>query len=62
MRKKFLTRQLAVSVSDETWEKILEATNDQEISFSSWIREAIENKMVLEKSVSTISKNRKEQL
>ena len=42
MRKKFLTRQLAVSVSDETWKKILEATNDQEISFSSWIREAIE--------------------
>jgi hypothetical protein len=47
--KEILTRQLAVSVSDETWKKILEATNDQEISFSSWIREAIEKKLFVEK-------------
>ena len=49
MRKKFLTRQLAVSVSDETWKMILEETNDQEISVSSWIREAIEQKLFVEK-------------
>lgn len=49
MRKKVLTRQLAVSVSEETWKKILESTNEQEISFSSWIREAIEKKLFLDR-------------
>lgn len=49
MRKRFLTRQLAVSVSDEAWKKILEETNNQEISVSSWIREAIEKKLFLDK-------------
>jgi len=45
MRKKIMTRQLAVSVSEETWRKILEATDQQEISFSNWIRDAIEKKL-----------------
>ena len=48
MRKKFFTRQLAVSVSEDIWVKILESTNEQEVSFSSWIREAIEKKLALE--------------
>ena len=47
MRKKVFTRQLAVSVSEATWKRILESTNEAEVSFSSWIREAIENKLTL---------------
>jgi hypothetical protein len=42
MRKKIMTRQMAVSVSEDTWNKILKATDREEISISSWIREAIE--------------------
>jgi len=45
MRKKVFTRQLAVSVSEETWVRILESTNREEVSFSSWIRDAIERKL-----------------
>jgi len=43
MRKKIMTRQLAVSVSEDTWEKILKATDEEEMSISSWIRESIES-------------------
>ena len=50
MRKKIFTRQLAVSVSEDTWVRILESTNKEEVSFSSWIRDAIEKKLALEKS------------
>ena len=42
MRKKVMTRQMAVSVSEDTWNKILKVTNREEISISSWIRDAIE--------------------
>lgn len=42
MRKKIMTRQLATSVSEDTWRKILEETNEEEVSISSWIREALE--------------------
>jgi hypothetical protein len=42
MRKKIMTRQLAVSVSENTWNKISKTTDEKEISISSWIREAIE--------------------
>jgi hypothetical protein len=50
MRKKIFTRQLAVSVSEDTWVRILESTNREEVSFSSWIRDAVEKKLALEKS------------
>jgi len=40
MRKKVFTRQLAVSVSEVTWVRILEYTNKEEVSFSSWIRKS----------------------
>ena len=50
MRKKIFTRQLAVSVSEDTWVRILELTNKEEVSFSSWIRDAIEKKLALEES------------
>ena len=48
MRKKNLTRQLAVSVSEKTWKKILESTNEAEISISEWIREAVETRLAKE--------------
>ena len=48
MRKKIFTRQLAVSVSEDIWVRILEFTNKAEVSFSSWIRDAIEKKLALE--------------
>ena len=48
MRKKVFTRQLAVSVSDDTWVRILDSTNKQEISISAWIRVAIEKKLALD--------------
>ncbi len=50
MRKKVFTRQLAVSVSEDTWVRILESTNKEEVSFSSWIRDAIESKLTLDRS------------
>jgi hypothetical protein len=42
MRKKIMARQLAVSVSEDAWRKISKATDEEEISISSWIRDAIE--------------------
>jgi hypothetical protein len=48
MRKRFLTRQLAVSVSEDTWVNILESTDKEEVSISSWIRDAIEKKLALD--------------
>ena len=42
MRKKIMPRQLAVSVSEDTWKEIVKVTDEEEISISSWIREAIE--------------------
>jgi post-segregation antitoxin (ccd killing protein) len=48
MRKKTLIRQLAVSVSEETWKKILESTNEAEVNISEWIRDAIEARLAKE--------------
>lgn len=48
MRKKIMTRQMAVSVSEDTWNKILKVTDKEEISISSWIREAIEKYLCYE--------------
>jgi predicted CopG family antitoxin len=50
MRKKIFTRQLAVSVSEDIWVRILESTDREEVSFSSWIRDAIERKLALDES------------
>ena len=63
MRKKVFTRQLAVSVSEDIWVRILESTNKEEISFSSWIRDGIEEKLALDefsqKDQSSISREEK---
>ena len=64
MRKKVSTRQLAVSVSEDIWVKILEPTNKEEVSFSSWIRDGIEKKLALGESSQTDPSNisRKEKI
>lgn len=49
MRKKVFTRQLAVSVSEDIWKRILDSSNEKEVSFSNWIREAIETKLSVNK-------------
>ena len=63
MRKKVFTRQLAVSVSEDTWVRILESTNKEDVSFSSWIRDGIEKKLALDESsqtnLSNISRKKK---
>lgn len=50
MKKKVFTRQLAVSVSENTWVRILESTSEKDVSLSSWIRDAIETKLTLDGS------------
>jgi hypothetical protein len=50
MRKKVFTRQLAVSVSEHIWVRILESTDREEVSISAWIRDAIEKKLALDES------------
>jgi hypothetical protein len=50
VRKKVFTRQLGVSVSEDIWVRILESTNKAEVSFSSWIRDAVEKKLASEES------------
>ena len=42
MRKKIMTRQLAVSVPDDIGRKISDETDEKGISISSWIRRVIE--------------------
>jgi hypothetical protein len=46
-----------VSVSEDIWVRILESTNEAEISFSSWIRDGIEKKLALEESSQTDQPN-----
>ena len=64
MRKKVFTRQLAVSVSEDTWVRVLESTNKEEVSFSNWIRDAIAEKLALDESSQNDQSNisRKEKL
>ena len=42
MRKKVMTRQLAVCVPEDIWGRIVAVTDEEEISISTWIRQAIE--------------------
>lgn len=42
MRKISYTKQLGVSISEDTWDRLLEITNKHEVSISSWVRNAIE--------------------
>ena len=49
MRKRIYTKQIGVTLTADTFMKVLECTTQQEISNSAWIRDAIEKKLILDK-------------
>ncbi len=49
MRKRKLTRQIGVLLSDETYALLVEATDKTEETFSNFIRDIIEEKINLNK-------------
>ena len=42
MRKRTLTKQISVMLSEETYQKLIKATNEKEISLSHFIRDVVE--------------------
>ena len=50
MRKRIYTKQIGVTLTADTFMKILEGTTHQEISTSAWLRDAIEKKLILDES------------
>ena len=49
MRKRVLTKQAAVVLSEETYQSIIEVTDKLEVPISQYIREIIEEKIDQEK-------------
>ncbi len=49
MRKRHFTKQLAVIISEETYNQLIDQTNKEEVTVSEWIREAIEAKLFQDK-------------
>jgi hypothetical protein len=49
MRKKHFTRQVGLIVSEQTYNWLIEQTNREEVTISEWIREAIEEKLFVDK-------------
>ncbi len=45
MRKRILTKQVAVMLSEELYHQVIEATDRAEVSTSEFVREAIEQKL-----------------
>ncbi len=45
MRKRILTKQVAVMLSEELYHQVIEATDQAEISVSEFVREAIQEKI-----------------
>ena len=45
MRKKLLTKQLGLTISEEAYNRIIEETDREEKSISAWLREAIEKRL-----------------
>ena len=45
MRKRRFTKQIGLPVEQETYEEIVTLCNEQELSISQWIRDAIEMKL-----------------
>ena len=45
MRKRFFTRPVCIVIAEETYRQIEQITDDEEISVSSWIRDAIDLKL-----------------
>jgi Arc/MetJ-type ribon-helix-helix transcriptional regulator len=56
MKKKIYTRPVSVVLSCEMYEQILELTDQQEISVSDYIREALQEKLANEKATMIINK------
>ena len=46
MRKKVFTKQIGLTLSEETYNQLMEETNKRELSISEWVREAITRKLV----------------
>ena len=42
MRKRTLTRQIGVMLSEETYQQLIKVTNEKEISVSQFIRDLVE--------------------
>ena len=42
MRKRTLTRQIGVMLSEETYQQLIKVTNEKEISLSQFIRDVVE--------------------
>ena len=49
MRKKHFTKQVGVVLSEEIYNQLIELTNKEEVTVSEWIREAIEERLSLDK-------------
>lgn len=49
MRKRHFTKQVGLILSEETYNRLIEQTNKEEIAVSAWIREAIEKKLSSDK-------------
>ena len=45
MRKRTLTRQIGVMLSEETYQQLIKATNEKEISLSQFIRDVVEERL-----------------
>ena len=45
MRKRVYVKQLGIPVSEETYSEIVDLCDEQELSVSQWVRDAIEMKM-----------------
>ena len=50
MRKRIFTKQIGVTLSEDTLRKIIESTTQHEVSTSAWVRDAIEIKLSLDES------------
>ncbi len=53
MRKRILTKQVAVMLSEELYHLIIETTDRMEISISQFIRESIEERLNREEKENT---------
>ena len=49
MRKRVLTKQVGLTLSEEIYKQLIDQTNREEVTLSEWIREAIETRLSLDK-------------
>ncbi len=51
MRKRNFTRQVGLTLSEETYKQLIEQSNREEVSMSEWVREAIEIRLTNERRI-----------